>query len=149
MLYCFAFLRQVALIKLYNMQLQNQNKEFITRYFKALAGGAPKTKELLEKYIADEELIQHIAFFETVFPGYEIIADEMTAEDNRVVVKARLKGVHEGELNGILPTYRAVEFAFAISYEIENEKIVHHWLIADQMELMQQLGVVHSAEAVH
>jgi predicted ester cyclase len=104
---------------------------------------------LLEKYIADEELMQHIAFFEGVFPGYEVIADEMTAEDNRVVVKARLKGVHEGELNGILPTHRTVEFAFAIGYEIENEKIVHHWLIADQMSLMEQLGAVPSAEAVH
>jgi hypothetical protein len=131
------------------MQQQNQNKEFITRYFKALAGGAPETKELREKYIADEELLEHIAFFEGVFPGYEIIADEMTAEDNRVVVKARLKGVHEGELNGILPTQRTVEFAFAISYEIENEKIVHHWIIADQMALMEQLGVVPATEAVH
>jgi predicted ester cyclase len=93
--------------------------------------------------------MQHIAFFETVFPGYEILADEITAEDNRVVVKARLKGVHEGELNGIPPTHRAVEFACAISYEIENEKIIHHWLIADQMSLMQQLGVVPAAEAVH
>ena len=131
------------------MEPSKQNKEFINRYFKALAGGASKTKELLEKYIADEELLQHIAFFESVFPGYEIIADEMTAEDNRLVVKARLKGVHEGELNGILPTHRAVEFAFAIGYEIENEKIVYHWLIADQISLMQQLGVMPAAEAVH
>jgi predicted ester cyclase len=149
MLYCFAFGRPLALLKLSNMQQQNQNKAFITRYFNALGGGGSKTKELLEKYIADEELLQHIAFFETVFPGYEVIADEMTAEDNRVVVKARLKGVHEGELNGILPTHRTVDFAFAISYEIENEKIVNHWLIADQMSLTEQLGVVPSAQPVH
>jgi len=149
MLDCFALFCHVASIKHFNMEQSKQNKEFITRYFKALAGGGPKTKELLEKYIADEELLQHIAFFEKVFPGYEVIADEMTAEGNRVVVKARMKGVHQGELNGIFPTHRAVEFAFAISYEIENEKIVHHWLIADQMALMQQLGVVLAAEAVH
>jgi hypothetical protein len=35
------------------MQQSHQNKEFITRYFSALSGGVSKTKELLEKYIAD------------------------------------------------------------------------------------------------
>ncbi|CAN5301495.1 hypothetical protein BH11BAC6_BH11BAC6_10460 [soil metagenome] len=131
------------------MEQQNQNKDFITRYFNALAGGAPKTKELLEKYITDEELIGHINFFEGVFPGYEVIADEATAEGNKVVVKARFKGVHEGELNGILPTHRTIEFPFAISYEIEDEKIVHHWMIVDRMAMMEQLGVVPEAEAAH
>jgi len=31
-----------------------------------------------------------------------------------------------------------------ISYQIENEKIVHHWLIADSMVLMEQLGVINA-----
>jgi SnoaL-like polyketide cyclase len=125
------------------MEQQKQNKEFITRYFNALSG-VSKTQELMEEYISDKDLIGHIAFFDSVFPRYELFADEMTAEDNRVVVKARLKGVHEGELNGILPTHRTVEFAFAIGYEIENEKIVHHWLIADQASLMEQLGAMNT-----
>ena len=123
------------------MEQQNQNKEFIIRYFNALSG-VPKTRELLEKYITDEELMGHIAFFEPVFPGYEVLSDEMTAEDNRVVVKARFKGTHEGELNGIAPTHRTVEFPFAIGYEIENEKIVHHWMVFDRMAMMEQLGVM-------
>ena len=130
------------------MEQQNQNKEFINRYFNALSGVA-KTRELLEEYITDEELLAHITFFEPVFPGYEVLSDEMTAEGNRVVVRARFKGTHEGELNGIAPTHRTVEFPFAISYEIENEKIVHHWMIADQMLLMQQLGVVPIEEVAH
>ena len=53
-----------------------------------------------------------------------------------------LKGVHEGELNGIAPTHRTIEFPFAISYEIKNEKIVHHWMIVDRMAMMEQLGVM-------
>ncbi len=123
------------------MEQQNQNKEFIVRYFNALSG-VSKPREVLEKYVTDEELIGHIIFFDTVFPRYEFFADEMTAEGNRVVVRARLKGSHEGEFNGILPTHRKVEIPLVISYEIENGKIVHHWLIADQMTLMEQLGVM-------
>ena len=115
------------------MEQLQQNKEFIIRYFNALSG-VLKTRELMEEYITDEELIGHIAFFETVFPGYEVISDEMTAEGNHVVVKARFKGSHEGEFNGIVPTHRNVEFPFVISYEIENGKIVHHWLIADKWQ---------------
>jgi DNA-binding CsgD family transcriptional regulator len=59
-----------------------------------------------------------------------------------VVVRARIKGRHEGELNGIPPTYKSVEFSFVISYEIENGKIVSHWLIADRMSLLEQLEVL-------
>ena len=106
--------------------------------------GAKKTRALMEKYIADTHLIEHIEFFDTVFPMYEVFPDEITAEGNRIVVKARLKGRHEGELNGIPPTYKNVEFPFAIGYEIANGKIVSHWLIADQMILMEQLGVMNA-----
>jgi predicted ester cyclase len=123
------------------MEQQKQNKEFIIRYFNALSG-VSKTRELLEKYITDEELMGHIAFFEAAFPGYEVFADEMTAEGNRVVVRARAKGCHEGEFNGMLPTHRNIDIPFVVSYEIENGKIVHHWLIADQVALMEQLGVM-------
>ena len=123
------------------MDLHRQNKEFIIRYFNAMAG-AVVTRELLEEYITDEDLIGHILFFESVFPNYEIFTDEMLAEGNRVIVRGRMKGRHEGEFNGILPTHRTVEFPLVISYQIENEKIVHHWLMADSMVLMEQLGVM-------
>ncbi|MEI7727651.1 MAG: ester cyclase [Bacteroidota bacterium] len=125
------------------MEKHRQNKEFIIRYFNTMAG-AIVTRELLEKYISDEELIGHILFFEAVFPGYEIFADELLAEGNQVIVRGRMKGRHEGEFNGIRPTHRMVEFPLVISYQVENEKIVHHWLMADQMALMEQLGVMNN-----
>lgn len=123
------------------MKQQTENKAFIIRYFNAISG-ITKTDELIEQFTTDEELKKHIIFFDAVFPKYELFADEITAEDNRVVVRVRCKGRHEGELNGIMPTHRNVEFPFAIGYTIENGKIVDHWLIADQMALMEQLGVM-------
>ena len=125
------------------MDQQKQNKEFIIWYLNAFSGVAKKRK-LLEEYMTDEELMNHIAFFDTVFPKYEMFADELTAEGNKVVVRARCKGCHKGELSGIKPTHRNVEFPFVISYDIENDKIVHHWMIADQMMLMEQLGVMNA-----
>lgn len=123
------------------MEQQKKNKEFVIRYFNAISG-VTKTRELSQQFMTDEELIEHIAFFDSVFPKYELFADEMIAEGNKVVVRGRLKGKHEGELNGIPPTYKEVNFPFVISYEIENDKFVHHWLIADQAAMMEQLGLM-------
>ncbi len=125
------------------MEQQKKNKEFIIRYINAISG-VTKTREVMEQYMTDEELLGHILFFDTAFPKYEMFADEITAEGNRVVIRARFKGCHAGEFNGILPTNRNVEFPFVISYDIENGMIVHHWLIADSMALMEQLGVMNA-----
>ncbi|HRH47366.1 MAG TPA: hypothetical protein PLP23_01370 [Panacibacter sp.] len=65
------------------MQQQNQNKELTNNYVTAVSGVA-KTRELMEKYIADEALISHIEVFEAAFPRYDLLIDEMTAEDKRV-----------------------------------------------------------------
>lgn len=125
------------------MNTLQENKELVIEYFNAVSG-VKKTRKLLEKYVSDNHLMEHIEFFDTVFPAYEIFADEITAEGSRVVVKARIKGRHEGELSGIPPTHKNVEFPFATGYEIENNKIINHWLVADQMMLMEQLGVMTS-----
>ena len=93
------------------MDTLQKNKELVIEYFNAISG-VKKTRKLMEKYVSDNHLIEHIEFFDTVFPAYEIFADEITAEGNRVVVKARFKGRHEGELNGIPPTYKKVEVPF-------------------------------------
>lgn len=128
------------------MEQQRKNKEFVINYFNALCN-APKTRELMLKYMSDEALIGHIEFFEAAFPNYQVFIDEMTAEGDRVIVKARMKATHLGDLGGIPATYKTVDFPFVVAYEIENNMIISHWMIADQMALMEQLGVVPAAAA--
>ncbi len=123
------------------MDHTKKNKEFVIMYLNALSGEI-KTRELCEQYITDQGLIEHILFFDGVFPKYEMFMDEITGEGNRIIVRGRLKGKHEGELNGIPPTRKEVLFPFVVGYEIENYKIISHWLLADQMMLMEQLGVM-------
>ena len=117
-----------------------KNKEFILLYYNTVSG-AIKTPEMLRRFIDDPILIDTITFFDGAFPKYEMIAEEMTSEGNRVVVRARMKGIHQGEWEGIMPTYRKVEFPVIVSYEIVNNKIITHWLVADPTILMQQLGI--------
>jgi predicted ester cyclase len=136
-------------IKIYFMDQQQKNKAFIINYYNVMSTDFPKTREFLEKYMTDEALIGHIEFFEAAFPGYKVYIDEMTAEGNRVIVQARMAGTHMGDFGEIPPTHKTVDFPFVIKYEIEDNKIVNHWMLADQMVMMQQLGVVPSPEVVH
>ena len=117
-----------------------KSKEFILAYFNAMNNNEV-TPELLAHWISDQKLIEHILFFETVFPKYTMATDDIIAEGNQVVVRARLIGKHEGALGDIMPTHRNVNVPAVICYVIENDKIVSHWLISDQMLLMEQLGV--------
>ena len=123
------------------MEQSQKNKAFFLEYINALSTSPDKSTELLKKYIDDEKLVEHIRFFESAFPHYELLVDEITCEDNRVVIYGRFKGKHLGELNGIAPTYKTVELPLAVGYIIENNKIVSHWMVIDQMMLMEQLGV--------
>lgn len=123
------------------MDTTKKNKAFIIEYFNAISGVA-KTEDLLSIYISDEKLKNHIRFFESAFPKYEMMIDEITAEGNRVVVRALITGKHEGELSGIPATHKEIKMPGVMSYEIENNKIISHWLMGDQMILMEQLGVM-------
>ena len=121
-----------------NMGQEEQNKAFILKYYSALYG-AKKTESLIRKYVSDQKLIDHILYFEKLFPCYKVVIDEMFAENNKVFVKVRFFGLHSGEVDGIPPTYKEIEIPFAISYTIENDNIIDFWTAADQVELMNQL----------
>ena len=115
-------------------------KKFIQEYWTALSGNE-KTPELIDKYVSDPELKAHINFFETAFPKYEMIAEDFICEDDKVMVRARGKGFHKGDLMGMPPTGKPLDLPFVVIYQVANDKIVKSWLFVDRMEMMNQLGV--------
>ena len=96
---------------------------------------------------SDQELKDHIAFFEMVFPKYELIAEDMVAEGDKVAVRVVLRGVHKGEFMGLPPTNIAVEVPGMLIYRIQDNKIVEHWMQFDKLGLMIQLGLLPAPEA--
>jgi predicted ester cyclase len=118
-----------------------ENKDLIARYFAALSGKA-KSATIVAEFSDSSELKQHIEVFEAAFPKYELFADEMIAEGDKVVVCARFRGAHNGDLMGIAPTGKTVALPFIIVYQVAAGKIAGFNLAIDQMELMKQLGVV-------
>lgn len=122
------------------MDQTQKSKQFFLRYWTALSGKV-KTYELITRFVADERLIEHILFFEKLFPHYEVVIDEIMAEGNRVFVRSHVKGQHEGTTEGIPATHQKINVPFALGYRIENEKIVDFWAIASEMDLLEQLGL--------
>ncbi len=122
------------------MNQSAHNKAFYLRYHSALYG-VKKTESLVRKYVTDQKLIDHIFYFDKIFPDGKLVTEEIIAEGSKVFVKARLFAKHTGEVDGIPPTFKEVEIPFAICYTIQNDKIVDFWTIADQVELLEQLGI--------
>lgn len=117
-----------------------ETKKFILEYWNAVSG-KPKTETLLRQYVDSEKLINHILFFESMFPEYQLLPIEVIAENNKVFVRAHIVGKHEGETDGVPPTLKDIDAPFAICYKISNFRIVDFWAIADQIELLEQLGL--------
>lgn len=119
-----------------------ENKALIQRYLEALSGKA-KTPELVDHFVAEQALKDHIAAGEEGFPKYDLIADHIIAEDNMVSVIGRFGGTHTGSFMGIPPTGRSVaDVPIHITYKLEGGKIVDHWMLTDNASLMQQLGLM-------
>ena len=80
--------------------------------------------------------------FLNAFPDCHVTVDDMIAEGDRVVTKKTFTGTHTAELNGIPPTGKRVSIQYVDILRLRDGKIVEHWLSMDQMNFMQQLGVL-------
>lgn len=119
------------------------NKAIVRAYLDAIR--KDKSPATLDRFIAEDDLKQHIAMYEASFPNYWLDAEEIVAEDDRVVVRGKVRGVHNGQLMHLAPTGREVAVPFFISYRLADGKIVEHSLLVDMPALMQQLGAAQSA----
>lgn len=80
--------------------------------------------------------------FLNAFPDCHVTVDDMIAEGDRVVTKKTFTGTHTAELNGIPPTGKRVSIQYVDILRLRDGKIIEHWLSMDQLNFMQQLGVL-------
>ena len=120
------------------MKSANENKQFVARYLDALSG-KPKTPELVARFVSDRGLAEHIQQVEAAFPSYEIEVHELMAERDLVAVRGTFRGVHRGAFAGVDATGRPVSAGLMITYRIDGDQIVEHWMQFDGAALMAQL----------
>jgi steroid delta-isomerase-like uncharacterized protein len=104
----------------------------------------------IEKYSArqgNSGFKEFLTAFFTAFPDIHTNIEHIIAENDLVVVFLNFTGTHKGEYQGIPPTNKKINIRSADLYRIENEKIVEHWDVVDQLNLLQQTGATLFAQA--
>jgi steroid delta-isomerase-like uncharacterized protein len=77
------------------------------------------------------------------FPDMQIDPQDVVASDDKVVVRARYTGTHQGEFMGMPATGKNVDVQLIDIFRLDDDGLVHeHWGVLDALALMQQLGVV-------
>lgn len=116
------------------------NKAVVWHFIESL-NGSGKTPEIVNRFVADERLKEHIAAFELAFPNYQFTIEDMVAEGDKVVVRSIMHGKQAGALMGIMATGRQVAVPIIYIFRVVNDKIVGFWMQEDALSLLQQLGV--------
>ena len=115
------------------------NKELIRQYLNALSGN-PKPLTVVEQFVSDPALVEHIGQCEAAFPRYEIAVHQVVAENDLVTVRGTFKGTHRGaSFYGIEPAGVEASADLMIIYRIEDGRIAEHWLQFDGASLVAQL----------
>jgi predicted ester cyclase len=99
----------------------------------------------IEKYLTEqgsEGFKQFLSEFFTAFPDIHANIEHLVAENDLVVVFLNFTGTHKGEYQERPSTNKQVTIRSADLYRIENEKIVEHWHVVDQLNLLQQTGAI-------
>lgn len=113
-------------------------KQFIQEYFNALSGQT-KAEKVVDQYVSDAGLKEHIKTAEAAFPKYELVPSIIVAESDMVAARCTFRGVHKGEFAGIQPTGKPVSTDVMIFYRISDGRIAEHWLQMNERELVDQL----------
>ncbi|GIK42685.1 MAG: hypothetical protein BroJett011_65180 [Chloroflexota bacterium] len=91
-----------------------------------------------------EGVKQMVSIFQNAFPDMAGAVEDVVAEGNKVAVRFSGTGTHQGEFFGIPPTGKPIRTTGINIFRLEAGKIVEHWNNADDLGVLQQLGVIPS-----
>jgi predicted ester cyclase len=114
-------------------------KQFFQDYLQAL-NNKPKTDAVVDQYVSDPSLKEHIREAEAAFPEYEIAPIHIAIDGDLIAMHATLRGVHMGTFAGIAPTGKTVSSEFMIFYRVRDGRIAEHWMQWDARTFIEKLA---------
>ena len=77
------------------------------------------------------------------FPDLRMTPEDVLASGDKVVVRLRATGTHEGEFMGVPATGKSIDVQAIDIVRFGDDGLAHeHWGVFDAMTMMRQLGVV-------
>jgi steroid delta-isomerase-like uncharacterized protein len=83
-----------------------------------------------------------VSMFRSAMPDLRVVVEDMIAEGDKVATRYTLEGTHEGELFGVPPTGQRLSIKSFTVERVSEGKIREHWRVSDNLDMMQQLGVI-------
>jgi steroid delta-isomerase-like uncharacterized protein len=80
------------------------------------------------------------------FPDLRHTVEDLFAEDDRVVLRMRIRGTHTGEFMGLPPTGRTIALSSINVLRCAGGKVAEQWIEYDALGMLQQLGAIPSPE---
>jgi steroid delta-isomerase-like uncharacterized protein len=137
-----------------------ENKEIVQRFWGAWEGNLDLVDELVgADYVnhspgmpdqpeGPEGIKAIVKMFRAGMPDLRVIIEDLIAEGDKVAMRYRIEGTHEGELFGVPPTGRRVSIESVTVERVSGGKIREHWRVTDTLDMMQQLGAIPAPESV-
>lgn len=123
-----------------NRDKEEHNRKFILQYIVIHHRGV--TKEDIFRYTNNELYVNSVLTFREAFPDYMIMVEDITAENDFVILHGILRGTHEDVFHGIPATFRKVELPMITKFHVVDDKIINAWPMIDTLLLMEQLGAI-------
>lgn len=100
--------------------------------------GIPPTKD---------GVLQYFRLLLAAFPDMKMDLQDSFASGDKAVARLRISGTHKGEFMGIPATGKPVSMNLIDITRFGDDGLAReHWGVADQLAMMQQLGVIPTPE---
>ena len=88
-----------------------------------------------------EGLRQFLEGVTTGYPDFEVEVLDLLADEAGAFYEVRLRGTHEGNLNGLPPTGRRMDVRGVSKLTFEDGRVTEHRVYFDTRGVMEQLGM--------
>lgn len=82
----------------------------------------------------------YVRLVQAAFPDFHNRVDELIEEGSRVAARLTYSGTHRGELYGVAPTSRRVEYNGIALFRIEAGRIAEGFVVGDTLSVLRQIG---------
>jgi steroid delta-isomerase-like uncharacterized protein len=85
------------------------------------------------------EFGEYVDFIQRTFPDFSGEVEEIISEGDKAFARLTWQGTHCGELFGIAPTGRRIQYAGAAVFKFRGDRIAEVWVLGDIYGLINQL----------
>jgi C-1 hydroxylase len=129
-----------AMIHSFTEALNNQNLSLLNELM------VPDYVEHTVKLEGLERWKKYVTKFLKGFPDLKVTIEDIIAEGDKVWTRVKITGTHKGEFRGITSTGKTITQKCVWIDRISDGKFVESWSVDDNLDFLEQLGVIEFTE---